>query len=606
MTDTGKDNNPHRSQPNRGPASDTRLTVLPGGGRTETRAERTERERHEKNVAKKVEQAAKAAAAKEARETFERRTREARGNKPTLELRNDPDAIREIARIIDSGEIPDTYVRAGAVVAVETPSGAIATDDTPPQIIITVDPKRLNRLLAEHTFTYEIKYKRLADGDQVPVQVEALPKRDVTAAVLADSQWPKLRTLTGIVTAPVFRPDGTLVQDPGYDPATSLIYSPKLPLPPVPERPSDEQLRGARTFLRQQLLADFPWVGPSRANYIGLLVAPLLRSYLGGALVPLGVIDATSPATGKSLLAHIMTAIYSGYTRPWVPDDTELRKATTAILIDQGGAVVCLDNVGKGDVVDQPFLAYLLTAAVMSDRILGVTTNVKVPNDRVWLVTGNAITLGGDIPSRAVLIRLDANMPNPDLRPASKFALGDLERWLAEPVNRATVLLNLLVLVRGWIVDGGRQIETPMRSFTPWASATAGFLNWLGEPGFMTNRLDLVEVDDEESTYGAFYARWYELFGEREVSTAELRESVFPDGAGAARCDWRGTFLVRKKDGAIPSASGLGKMLASERGRFRGGYRLNGVFDAHAKTWAYSVSPALDESVPMLPVEGVS
>lgn len=601
---TGKDSNPHRPQASRQPGdSSQKLVALPGGGQTETKTERAARERHERFLAKKVEQANKAADAKTARDALERRAREARGNKLPIELRNDPDAMREISRVLGDGALPDTYVRAGVVVAVETPSGAIATDDAPPQTIVAVDTKRLNRLLAEHTFTYEVKVKRLADGDAIPVQVEAMPKRDVVASVLADSEWPKLRTLTGIVTAPVFRPDGTLVQTPGYDETTSLIYSPKLPLPPIPEQPTDDELRAGRVFLRDQLLADFPWVGASRANYIGLLIAPLLRSYLGGALVPLGVIDATSPATGKSLLAHIMTAVYSGYTRPWVSDDAELRKAALAVLMDQGGAVVCLDNVGKGDVVDQPFLAYLLTVPVVSDRILGVTTNAKVPNDRLWLVTGNAITLGGDIPSRAVLVRLDANMPNPDLRPASKFALGDLERWLTNPTNRATVLRHLLVLVRGWIVAGAPQIETPMRSFTPWASATAGFLNWLAEPGFMANRLDLVEVDEEESTYGAFYARWYELFGDREITTTELRDSAFPDGSGMVRYDWRSTFLVRKKDGAIPSASGLGKMLTSERGRFRGGYRLNGTFDTHAKTWTYSVTPALDESTPMLPLE---
>jgi hypothetical protein len=590
---TGKDNNPHRATPApRAAGGGTKLVALPGGGQPETKTQRAARERHERFLAKQVAEARKAEEAAQARETLERRARETRAGKIAIELRNDPDAIRKIARILGQGDLPDTYVRAGIVVAVETPSGAIATDDAPPQMIVAVDTKRLSRILADHTYTYEVKTKRLPDGGSIPIEVEAMPKRDVLAGALADSEWPKLRPLTGIVTAPVFRPDGTLVQTPGYDETTALIYSPKLPLPPVPEHPSDDELRAARGFLRDQLLADFPWVGASRANYIGLLIAPLLRSYLGGALVPLGVIDATSPATGKSLLAHIMTSIYSGHTRPWVTDDAELRKAALAILIDQGGAVVCLDNVGKGDVVDQPFLAYLLTVPVVSDRILGVTTNAKVPNDRVWLVTGNAITLGGDIPSRAVLVRLDANMPNPDLRPASKFALGDLERWLTDPVHRATVLLHLLVLVRGWIVAGAPQIETPMRSFTPWASATAGFLHWLAEPGFMSNRLDLIEVDDEESTYGAFYARWHDLFGDREVTTAELRDSAFPDGSGLLRYDWRGTFLVRKRDGVVPSASGLGKMLAAERGRFRGGFRLNGIFDGHAKTWTYSVTPS--------------
>lgn len=568
------------------------LTLLAGGGKPETATARAARERHERYLAKEAEKADKAAKAQAVRDQIKARNAAAARGLPRVQLGSDPESIRTITATINDNTLPDTYVRAGTVVAVETPSGAVATEDTPPQIIVNVDQKRLARLLADHTFTFEMRNKKLPDGESELVEVEAMPKDAVAASALANTNWPRLRPLNGIVTAPVFRPDGTLVQEPGYDPVTALIYAPKLPLKTVPERPTNDELRAARTFLLDALLHDFPWVGPSRANYIGLLVAPLLRTYLGGVLVPLGAIDATSPATGKTLLTQIMTSIYSGHTRPWVDDDVELRKAITSILVDQGGAIVCLDNVGKAETVDQPTLAALLTSKVWSDRLLGWSTSVRVPNDRVWIVTGNALSIGGDIASRAVLVRLDAEMPDPDLRPSSKFALGDLEQWLTAPDNRATVLYHLLVLVRGWIVVGASAVETSMRTYTPWASATAGFLDWLKEPGFLTNRSALAEADDEESTYGAFYARWYELFGDRVVKTTDLRNSAVPDYNGSTECDWKDTFLVRKRDGQIPSASGLGKMLTAERGRYRGGYRLNGHFDTHTKVWSYSVSPA--------------
>jgi hypothetical protein len=573
----------------------TVLSLVRNGGKPETDTARAARERAERFRVKQAEKAAKAAEAQARRDQIKARSEAlAYRGLPRIELGSDPESIRTIAKHINAGVLPDTYVRAGAVVVVEVPSGAIATEEDPPQIIVIVDKNRLARLLAQHSYTFELRKEKLPDGTVEIVEVEATPKDGISSAALATTTWSDLRPLVGIVTAPVFRPDGSLVQEPGYDPATALIYAPKLPLAPVPEHPTDGELRAARDFLRNALLADFPWVGPSRANYIGILVSPLMRSYLGGGLVPLVAIDATSPATGKSLLSQIMTSVYSGYTRPWVSDDVELRKVITAILVDQGGAVVCLDNVGKGEVVDQPTLAMLLTSRVWSDRILGGSTSARVPNDRVWLLTGNALSIGGDISSRTVLIRLDAQMPNPDLRPVSKFALGDLEQWLSSPTNRATVLHHLLVLVRGWIVAGSRTIETPMRTYTPWASATAGFLDWLNEPGFMTNRSSLMEVDDEEATYGAFYARWYYLLSDKQVSTAELRDSAVPDQFGETPYDWRGTFLVRKRDGQVPSASGLGKMLTTERGRFRGGYRLNGHYDSHSKMWTYSVTSAPD------------
>jgi hypothetical protein len=160
-----------------------------------------------------------------------------------------------------------------------------------------------------------------------------------------------------------------------------------------------------------------------------------------------------------------------------------------------------------------------------------------------------------------------------------------------DPAHPAEALHALLTLVRGWIVAGAPRIETPMRSFTPWASATAGFLDWMGEKGFLTNRAELAMVDEEETTYGAFYQRWYELLGEKRLTATQLRDTAFPDDKGDTRYDWRGTFLTRRSDGVIPSAKGLGMMLRAERGRYRGGFRLEGHYDDHKKVWAWSVGP---------------
>lgn len=573
------------------------MSVVPdGAGPKESRTSRQAREVQERFQARQADKAEKKKRADvERRRLRDRNLAIAERGVPRIKLDTDPESIRTLAAAINNNVLPDTYCRAGAVVSVEEPSGTVATAETPPLIIVPVDNRRLSRLLAQHTFTYEMKSLRLPDGGNELVEVEVMPKEGVANAALAATSWPGLRPLSGIVTAPVFRPDGTLVQEPGYDPVTALIYAPKLPIAHVAEIPSRDELRTARTFILDLLLHDFPWVGPSRANYVAMLVAPLMRTYLGEVLTPLGAIDACSAGTGKTLLTLIMLGIYSGYSRSWVSDDVELRKAITSILTGEGGSVVVLDNVGKSDIVDQPTLSMLLTARVWSDRILGASTSARVPNDRVWFVTGNALSIGGDNASRAVPIRLDAEMPNPDLRPTSKFALGDLELWLGEPENKATILYHLLVLMRGWINAGAPRVETPMRGFTPWASASAGFLAWLQEPGFMTNRHWLVETDEEETSYGAFYSRWYEIFGDEPKRVVDLRASAVPDHNGATQHDWKDTFLIRKRDGQIPSSAGLAKMLSAERGNFRGGYRLNGHYDSHAKTWTYSVTPHLVE-----------
>ena len=76
--------------------------------------------------------------------------------------------------------------------------------------------------------------KRAPNGDLVP----AYPPPVLLKNVLATPD-PALPVLAGIVTAPVFGNDGTLITEPGYHPATRLLYEPaqSFTLPPVPEQP---------------------------------------------------------------------------------------------------------------------------------------------------------------------------------------------------------------------------------------------------------------------------------------------------------------------------------------------------------------------------------
>jgi hypothetical protein len=512
-----------------------------------------------------------------------------RRQRPQILLRTDPEQIEAITDALNFGLVPEIYVCAGQVVVVETPSAAIRNDDTPTKQFGIVNSNRLRHLLATHTYTYRLVSKNI-EGERMEVEEETSPTVETVKDVLSTKEWPKLRPLHGIVSAPFFRPDGQLVQQAGYDEATGLILNPVLNIEPVPDNPSREEMREARTFVLQDLLGNFPWADrASKANYVAMLVAPIMRTYLGGALVPMLAVDAKSQGSGKTLLCSIIIKLYSGYTRTWIGDDAELRKAITSILLDEGGAAVLLDNVNKGDVVDSGTLAALLTMRIWSDRILGRNdsgASVRAPNNRVWMVTGNALTVAGDNKSRSILTQLDAKMPNPENRPTSKFRLGNLEDWLEVPANRAVALRHLLILVRGWIVAGAPTVETPMRTFTPWASASAGFLEWLNVPDFGTNAKAMADADPQENLWAAFYAFWWQHFQGDKVTAGELVDSATPDLSGMTKKDWDSAF-IRTRTGRLPIASNLGQMLRPEIGAWHGDYTLHGEQDAHLKTWKF-------------------
>jgi putative DNA primase/helicase len=69
------------------------------------------------------------------------------------------------------------------------------------------------------------------------------PERIAVHYLARSGEW-RLPVLAGTITAPTLRPDGTVLQEPGYDAATRLWYDPgKTKFPKVPKAPSRERPR---------------------------------------------------------------------------------------------------------------------------------------------------------------------------------------------------------------------------------------------------------------------------------------------------------------------------------------------------------------------------
>ena len=117
-------------------------------------------------------------------------------------------------------------------------------------------------------------------------------------------------------------------------------------------------------------LAEFPFVSEDdRATWIGLLFTPILRPLLEPPY-QLGVITATNPASGKTLLAKMIRTTHGGVLRGEMPRDAdELRKSITAALLDTTGPVIAFDNLTG--VIRSSVLEALLTDRTWSDRCLG-------------------------------------------------------------------------------------------------------------------------------------------------------------------------------------------------------------------------------------------
>ncbi|WP_244211032.1 hypothetical protein [Amycolatopsis kentuckyensis] len=277
--------------------------------------------------------------------------------RPRLRIGEDPDAIRILTGALDDRIIPNTYVSEGAPVVVEEISGA--TEDTEagdadvalPITASVLKPPLLASLLAEHAEVIDVK----REGKEV----ETTPNATVLNAVLSRRSWPKLPVLHRIISTPVLRRDGTLLQDPGYDPATGFYLVGNQHLGRIPEQPTAAEVAESREFLLERFLRDFPWRSDAdRANYLALLVTPLIRPYTR-ALSPFGMIEASMPGSGKTILAGCVGLLVGQRVLTWTDSEEELRKAITTVLADSVGVIV-FDNLAEGAMVNSAVLARLV------------------------------------------------------------------------------------------------------------------------------------------------------------------------------------------------------------------------------------------------------
>ncbi len=235
-------------------------------------------------------------------------------------------------------------------------------------ILRAVDLDWLRLRLAQLADFYVIAMKKLKPVD-VPV--------GVCRCVLAAAPWDGLPTLTGIIEAPTILPDGSMIQSPGYDRATGLLFDPgNTRFPQVPNKPTRAQAEAALRTLSDPF-RDFPFIDePSRSVALAAVLTVLVRRGLRAA--PLFAFDAPKMGSGKTLIATVCSYIATGrgpYLMSQVADPTDERKRVLSALLENP-AVIVLDNIEHPLRSDS--LCIALTEPSFTDRLLGESRTVTV------------------------------------------------------------------------------------------------------------------------------------------------------------------------------------------------------------------------------------
>jgi hypothetical protein len=353
------------------------------------------------------------------------------------------------------------------------------------------------------------------------------PLSSASQAMAALDLLPNLRLLRRTTHTPLVRADGTILDQKGYDDQSGTLYLPEpaLAVPRVADNPSRDDVRMAGKMLLD-MVADFPFVTPhDRANYLGALITPLIRS-----IVPppykLIAIGAPQRGSGKSLLAWIMRELHGGVLKSEFPSDNdELHKFVTSTLDATTGPVVQFDNV-TGTLKSSP-LEGLLTSSTWDNRLLGTNTILHLQNDRLWVVTGNNVRIGGDLERRTMWVTIDAQMEHPETR--HEFRIPGLEGWVTK--HRGELLHSMLTMVRSWVVAGRPTPRAPTSdSFGDWVAALRGILTHarLGDTVGVVGHEDSVQVraDPEDEEWGTFLQAAYRSFNTRSWTARELVDRV--------------------------------------------------------------------------------
>jgi hypothetical protein len=318
-------------------------------------------------------------------------------------------------------------------------------------------------------------------------------------------------------------------------------------MPSVPDSPTREDVvRGVKTLA--DVLWDFPFLdGSNFANALALMLTPIIRPHID--LAPLALIDAPQAGTGKGLLTDAISIVATG--RPAAKgsaprEDDELEKRITALL-SEGSTFIVFDDLAH--TLRSPVLANALTASEWKGRILGRSEMIAVPQRATWIVTGNHIQLGGDIPRRCFHVRLDAKTSQPYRRDDFKHA--NLLSYVKE--HRGALLGALLILARSWHCAGcPPSTVKPLGSFEAWTRTIGGILEHAGIPGFLGNANELYEQSDDESAqWEGFLHACCEAFGDAAVTSSDVAlrlvsdmslQNSLPDFLAEARASGKGDF----------------------------------------------------------------
>ena len=465
----------------------------------------------------------------------------------------------ELHRVVDAAESELAaagryYQRGGLIVTVTTDPGTKATR------IQELSQPALTRSLAA-----------AATWERYDLRAQSWVRRDPPArhvSVLSDSiSYAHLPVLHGLARQPYLRPDGSLMQQPGYDADTGIFGVFDARRYSIPQRPTRSDAEAALAVL-EDLLSEFSFADASdTAAALAAILTATVRSSLPAA--PMFHIKAPTIGSGKSYLCELITAFATPQPNSPTPlpsDDEECRKLLLAELL-HAPAVVEFDNLTR-DLTARRSLCIALTAEHMTGRILGVSKTATVSTRTLFLSSGNNVDPVQDMARRCVTINLSPQCETPAAHQYKRpnlvpDVLHERERYVAAA----------LTIIRAWITAGQPKAECrPLASYGKWSDLCRQPLLWLGRAEPTESVFEAIVDDPDRETLSRLLHAWLAVFGK---TPTRVRDAVgCCSGLGDMEAELNEVFQDIAGERGEINRHRLGKWLRRHAGRIVDGMQM--------------------------------
>ncbi|KDE41363.1 hypothetical protein ADINL_0043 [Nitrincola lacisaponensis] len=421
------------------------------------------------------------------------------------------------------------------------------------------------------------------------------PPAALAKQILALGAGRRLKALDAVITAPVMRPDGSILSKPGYDSKTRLLLDTAEVLPHVPNDPDPEAVRNAL----ERLMMPFNSFPFAAAQDKGIMLAALLTAVMRPVLptAPGFGFDAPVMGSGKTLLAECMGILATGDAPTVWPhtsgrDDEETRKRILTAL-RSGSRALIWDNVTG--IFDSAALAALLTSSSFTDRVLGQSMEITVPNRSVLVLTGNNLTLAGDMPRRVLKCRIDPQTERPYAR---KFDLDPKEYVRA---NRMDMVCAALTIIKGWLQSPesmfGAGAPGRMASFEVWDDLVRQPVAWVAQaiaPGEYADPMDVVDQnqqsDPEQEALFDTLSEIHQAFGAATFTSKDLHKKAYGGDGFSMGVDSLKEALEDLASKTHLTTKGIGRVLTFRADRMVQGLALvKAGQDGHTKQQRWKI-----------------